>query len=57
MAEIVNDLSVIKIFWENKTYTIKAEKAKYTDNKYTAENVNTALTYPVVRTIVHCSHG
>lgn len=33
MAEIVNDLSVIKIFWENKTYTIKAEKAKYTDKQ------------------------
>lgn len=33
MAGIVNDLSVIKIFWEGNTYTIKAEKAKYTDKQ------------------------
>lgn len=33
MAAIVNDLCVIKVFWEGNTWTIKAEKAKWTDKQ------------------------
>ena len=33
MATIVNDLCVIKVFWEGNTWTIKAEKAKWTDKQ------------------------
>jgi len=33
MAAIVNDLCIIKIFWEGNTYQVKAEKVKDTDKQ------------------------
>lgn len=33
MAAIVNDLTIIKIHWEGKTYQIKAEKVKDNDKQ------------------------
>jgi hypothetical protein len=33
MASIVSDLCVIKMFWEGRTYTLKAEKVKWSDKQ------------------------
>ena len=33
MASIVSDLCVIKMFWEGNTYTLKAEKVKWSDKQ------------------------
>ena len=33
MVTVQSDLKIIKIFWEGKTYQIKAEKVKYSDKQ------------------------